>query len=249
MAKKGITVGRKPLSEYLKQIEDRERDESILEHVNGVMIHHRRNIPYTRSQQYEDKTTTRKGSPRVSKRVRYLSREEIEEEYGMSIAGEKNKIKRLLYGLKTHGTLSSASAANIAGYTRRTAGTTLWRMAQAWPEHFSIDKTETPQAYTVDSQLRRKSVDELYEEYRAHCRSLYKSKKEPSPTSSSSDETPDDKEAIGVDFEVGDKMFQALVQATVDALRPQVMRLFQPTEQTKDLNLNINVTISFKLGG
>ena len=162
---------------------------------------------------------------------------------------EKSKVRRLLHGLKVHGSLDSVSAAKIAGYTRRTAGTTLWRMTRIWPDHFDIDKTERPQVFRVNSDFRRKSVDKLHEEYRGWCRSQYKPKSKPSSAPSGEPPPSSEKETIEVDFNVGDEMFKALAQAAADLLRPQVMSLYEPTEQTKDLNLNVNVTISFKLGG
>jgi hypothetical protein len=123
-------------------------------------------------------------------------------------------------------------------------------LTKIWPNHFSIDKTETPQVFTIDSHLRRKSVEELHGEYRDWCRSKYIPKPKPSPSSPPSGEPlSSKKEEIEVDFKMGDEMFKALAQAAADLLRPQVIRLFQPAEQTKDLNLNLNVTISFKLGG
>lgn len=251
---RGITVEGTILSEYLKKKAEADEAGVILDHVEEVIVHHRKSIPARiRSQQLEDRTTTQRGSPRVSKRVRYLSREEIEREYGsMEEKKETNKMKLLLSALKTHGQATSAEAAKATGYTLRTAGTTLWRLSRVWPSEFTVDKTERPQVYRISSILRRKTVAELYQEYRSYCRSRYKSvkKKKPSSTEEEAVEAESKVELEG-DLNLSDEVFVALAKAAADQLKPEINRLLQPreTETSKDLNLNVNVTFTFKLGG
>jgi hypothetical protein len=254
VSKKGITIEGVPLDEHLKNLEEKEESKTMLGHMNGVIFHHRRNIPsYTRAGQHRDITITSKGSPRVSKRVRYLSQEEIEKEYGMPKT--EPKPLELLRLWKKRGRLTSVEAAEHTEYARSTAGTLLWRFSAMWPGHVEIDRTQKPVIYIMGSYLRRKEVHELYQDYLEYMRQEYhkrKDKRTPKPTPP----PPDDKETVEVDFKVDDEMFMAIAQAAAGLVRKEMHDYVASSEAlsaelstARVIDLNVNVTFSFKLGG
>jgi hypothetical protein len=228
-----IFVDGKPLNQHLADQEQEEQDQAMMEHINGEVITHRRNIPPQTSKQYQDRTITARGSSRVASRVRRLSKEEIEKEYGPMT--KPNKMKLLLGALKTQGSLTSDQAANATGYTRRTAGTTLWRLMKVWPDGMEVDRTESPVVYTLKSNVRRKTINQLYEEYRAYCRTQYniaKLKKE-------ADKKPDLPTA------------EEAIEPEPSTITPTaIVGIVKDPDAVEDhnININVNITVHFKWG-
>ena len=145
-----------------------------MEHVNGEVTFHRRNMPpYTRRDQMPERTFTSKGRSRACKPPRTLTRQEIEEEYGMTKTPDVPKALLLFKLWKSKGSLTADDVAEALEYTRSTAGTLLWRASAIWPDHIEADKTESPAVYIMSHWLRRQSEEKLYEEYLEYMRAQY----------------------------------------------------------------------------
>jgi len=259
MEKKGITIGGLPLTDYLKEKEKKEQElkeaelaESVMEHVQMEIRTHKRTRPPKTTAQYANDIVTSRGTPRVSKRVRRLTDEEIRKEYGVESKRYNVLAKNVIYLLKERGSVSSHEVAEILGVKTATAGTQLWRFSQAFGDKaIEIDKTQSPNVYSITPTFRRKTVEELYEMYLTYNRTKYaeaqakKLKKEPpEPKKKPEKEVkPDDKEEIEIDFEAGDKLYHAMVDAVVKKLEDRLQGRL-PASNTVDIN--VNVTLGFK---
>jgi hypothetical protein len=263
VSRKGITVGGVPLDEHLKRQQDEEElaeiEEATLEYVNGEITFHRKNMPpYTRRDQMPDRTFTSRGRSRVSKPPRTLTRKEIEEEYGMTQPADTPKPQILFRLWKNKGSLTADEVAEALDYTRSTAGTLLWRASAIWPHHIDVDKTETPNVYTMSHWLRRQPEKILYEKYKEHMRGQYhKHKKlkgkpegepkvEEPPKVEEKETTITDELKTFVHQVVRDIVNDVVANSLTDSFLP-VLESTEP--EAREINLNVNVTFSFKLGG
>lgn len=228
----GVTVGGIPVKQYLDDQEQEEQKESFMEHVNGEVVIHRRNMPpQPLRTRHEDKTITARGKPRVADRVRHLSQEEIEKEYG-PMAKKISKPELLITALKNKGSLTSVRAAEITGYTRRTAGTTLWRLMKVWPDGMEVDRTESPIVYTMLPKLRRKILEQLVEEYRAYCREEYYKRQAKKRSDVTYEDDPNTVAEVEPPMATRDTVIEAPIKT-----------------EDHNVNININVTVRFKWGG
>jgi hypothetical protein len=253
----GITVGGVPLCDFLKKKEEEDKNQFAEEAVDQAkmdiaIIKKGRGIK-TRAQYAEDIYSTQRGTPRVSKRVKRYSPEEIRKEYGIKMKPTGSKGKDTWWVLKEKGTVTVDDVVESTGATRASAGTMLWRLTKAFPDDITKDPVAQPNTWTISPNLRRKDVDDLHEMYLQYQRSLYKPKgkkerpqrlkpRKEEPTTAPPEAPPvEEKEEIEIDFEAGDRLYTAMVNAVVRKLSEKGLSV-----ASEPLTVNINVTLGFK---
>jgi hypothetical protein len=181
-----------------------------------------------------------------------LTDEEIRKEYGLETKPYKVLAKNVIHLLKEKGSVTSHEVAGVLSVKVATAGTQLWRFSQAFgKEAIEIDKTQSPNVYRMTPNFRRRTVEELYEMYLAYNRTKYaktqaekEKKKPPEPEKEPEAQPPEEeKEQIEIDFEAGDKLYNAMVDAVMKKLEDRLQGRL-PASNTVDIN--INVTLGFK---
>lgn len=255
MGKKDIFVDGVPLDEYLSTMEQQERQETVMEHINGVVIYHRHNIPPQIHQRYQDKTITRRGKPRVSRRVRRYSKEEIAE-YERRLRMEdktQSKTKRALAHLKQHGSTTSEELGKAMGWSSsRTAGTLLWRMTQCFPGGIEVDKSTKPYEYRMLPVIRRLDIEELYERFLEYQKSCWRQAEAKRKAARHAPEEPKEAKPEPTTFTRTDIPFDVLSDLVREMVRDILVmpEYTDPTSEStaREINLNVNVRFSFSLG-
>lgn len=257
---KGITIGGIPLEDFLLDEEEKEKKareaeyrKSVRDHVDSIITVHKRNMPPLPRTRYADTFTTTSGKPRVSKRVRRLTREEIIKEYGMAFVKSKEAMAYRLVSLwKEKGELTAEEAAKLLNSNTKAVGTAFFRLKQAFGEDATeTDKSTRPVVHILKPHFRRKSTEELYELHLNFQRFLYNKRKEkqekiaPKPKPESKEKptfqpSSDSQYTVGLLTE-GLDWLQAHMVAEFNKLKEEML-----TKTSNTIDININVNLGFK---